>query len=323
MQLRPSLTATLAVIAILLAVGGCGGEDPPILEPRNRADQNPFSYDRTRSLRAEAESLGGQAGVTQESIEFASFDGEIVPAELVLPAGDATPPCVILVAGLGTPLEQAGVLAGALGAPGYAVLTVEPRYHGSRGLGTASAREAARDPRLLAKMLRGSVIDLRRAIDYLVDRRDCEGEEVGYVGLSFGGILGALLAGSDDRVGAAALVVAGGDWRTFVSKSQVQALLEDGIDEKDPERFEAALDLLEPLDPVNWIGRAASTPVLMINASDDQLVPSGSAEALHAAAREPKRVVVYEGLHNAVRGPQAAIIADEILRWLDDWRARL
>lgn len=169
------------------------------------------------------------------------------------------------------------------------------------------------------------MIDLRRALDYLLGRGRCEGGEVGYVGLSFGGILGALLAGVDDRVGAAVLVVAGGDWRALVSESELQVLLPEGIDESSPERFEQALDLLDPVDPVDpvhWIGHA-SGPVLMINGTDDQIVPGASATALHEAAQEPKEVLWYEGPHNPFVGPPREQVGDALGSFLDDWPAGL
>ncbi|MGH2950852.1 MAG: alpha/beta hydrolase family protein [Solirubrobacterales bacterium] len=310
------------LLAAVLGAAGCGNDSTTTITPQ-QVPGDPFAYDRDRPLRADEDVVGSGLGVVAEDIDFQSFDGELVPATLLSETeGSSRKPCVLFVPGLGNPLTVAQRLALALVGTGYRALTVEPRFHGSRTAGV-SAEQAARNPQLLAQMLRGSVIDLRRALDYLVDRDLCIEDEAAYVGLSFGGILGALLAGADARIGAAALVVAGGDWRAFVEESDVQVLLPEGIDTEAPERFETALELLEPLDPVRWIGRAAPRPVLMINGTEDQVVPRESATALHEAAREPKQVFWFEGSHNPFVEAPADEVGDEISKFLDDWRSGL
>jgi fermentation-respiration switch protein FrsA (DUF1100 family) len=49
--------------------------------------------------------------------------------------------------------------------------------------------------------------------------------------------------------------------------------------------------------PEAWIGRVSPRPVVLINTTDDERIPRASAEALHAAAREPKELVWLPGLH--------------------------
>jgi cephalosporin-C deacetylase-like acetyl esterase len=314
---KTALAVGLAATA--LAVAGCTNNDepPPPLPPP--AEGNPFSYDASRPLHVERFPVGGTFGpdISQVNYTFDTFDDERVPAS-VITKGSRPRPCVLFVAGLGNSLEQAVLTSLSFVGQGYTAVTVEPRFHGTR-MTDVTAPQAGRDPRLLEEMVRGSVIDLRRALDFLFETDRCRGDEVAYVGLSFGGILGSLLVGVDDRIGALVSVVAGGDWRAIVSESEDQALLPPEIDEKAPQRFEEALELLAPVDPARWIGRTRA-PVLMINGTDDQIIPDSSAEALHEAARQPKEVYLYEGTHNAFLDPWAEDVGRQIGAFVEDWR---
>jgi cephalosporin-C deacetylase-like acetyl esterase len=44
------------------------------------------------------------------------------------------------------------------------------------------------------------IVDLRRAVDLLVARDDVDPDRIGYLGVSYGGAMGGLLAGVEDRV---------------------------------------------------------------------------------------------------------------------------
>jgi fermentation-respiration switch protein FrsA (DUF1100 family) len=300
---------------------GCGGSNlPTTTEVEPPPDNgNPFANCPQRPLRADRTPVDAPFDAVNVLID--ACDGDRIP--VALRSKDAQRrPCLVFVAGLGNSITQATQTALSFVGQGYTTLAVEPRYHGTRVEAGITALDAARDPQTLEEMIRLSVSDLRRALDYLIGTGRCERDEVAYVGLSFGGILGSILAGVDDRVGAAVLVVAGGDWRPFVAEAEDQILLPESIDEKDPDRFEEALDLLDPVDPVRWIGRASS-PILMINGRDDQIVPEASARALHRAASEPKEISWYDGTHNAFVQPWIDQVTDRMGTFLEDWRSGL
>ena len=101
---------------------------------------------------------------------------------------------------------------------GFGVFSIDSRRSGDRGR-PGELEEAGADPVALEAMLRGTVVDLRRGIDYLLHRGECHPRRIGYVGLSMGGFLGSMLAGVDERVAAPVLVVSGADWRVFLEGS--------------------------------------------------------------------------------------------------------
>jgi fermentation-respiration switch protein FrsA (DUF1100 family) len=57
-----------------------------------------------------------------------------------------------------------------------------------------------------------------------------------------------------------------------------------------------------PFDPAAHIGRFAPRPLLFLNASRDERIPRSAAEALHAAAGDPKEVVWVDAGHSDLPG---------------------
>ena len=51
------------------------------------------------------------------------------------------------------------------------------------------------------------IIDLRRAVDLLASRSDVDPERIAYLGVSYGGMMGGLLASIEDRLQAYVLIV--------------------------------------------------------------------------------------------------------------------
>ena len=58
----------------------------------------------------------------------------------------------------------------------------------------------------------------------------------------------------------------------------------------------------EAADPARHIARFAPRPLLFVNATRDERIPRERAEALHAAAAEPKQVLWFECGHRDLPG---------------------
>jgi len=117
-----------------------------------------------------------------------------------------------------------------------------------------------------------ALFDLRRALDALSAHPEVDAEHSVYAGFSLGTILGALFCASEPRVRAAALAVGGAGFGPAA------------------------------LDPAQHIARFAPRPLLFVNATRDERVPRARAEALHAAAAEPKQVLWFECGHADLPG---------------------
>jgi predicted esterase len=127
-----------------------------------------------------------------------------------------------------------------------------------------------------------------RAIDYLKSRDDLDTERVGFVGFSQGTIVGTPFCAHDERVRAVALIVGGGNFLRMYGP---------GPNTRSRDRAER---IFETIDPVHHVGFISPRPLLMVNATRDELIPRECTEDLFAAAREPKRIVWYESGHRTL-----------------------
>ena len=211
--------------------------------------------------------------------------GDRVPGRVLLPPGGEGPfPLVLLQHGALGSKEAPYMLP--VGAPwaraGAAVMSIDFPLHGERSsskLGTLlhgalglgdPAGEAGH--RVLAEFLHQAVVDLRRALDAAEELPMLDAGRVAYAGLSLGSMVGASFCALDPRPRAAVLALGGG-----------------GFGDSE-------------LDPVAQVGRISPRPLLFVNARHDERVPPARAEALHAAAGEPKQVLWFDAGHGDLPG---------------------
>lgn len=211
--------------------------------------------------------------------------GDRVPGLLLLPAESRGPlPLVLVQHGAGGSKDAAYLDAVRLRwvQRGVAVASIDFPLHGERAsaklseqlLATlaAGAHPSADSAALIGELVRQSVTDLSRAVDALTALPEIDAARVAYVGFSLGAILGSLYVPYDPRVRAAILAVGGA-----------------GIGPP-------------ALDPTAHLGRFAPRPLLLVNASRDERIPRSAAEALHAAAGEPKQIEWFDAGHTDLPG---------------------
>lgn len=215
-----------------------------------------------------------------------SSRGDRVPGLLLLPAeGDGPFPLVLLQHGAGGSKHSEYLDAARLPwvQRGVAVASIDFPLHGERvsaklseqllGVTANTVRSAHSDTiALWSEFSRQAVADLGRAFDALAELPALDSQRVAYAGFSLGAILGALFCPTDPRPRAAALALGGA-----------------GIGSPD-------------FDPAACIGAFAPRPLLFVNATRDERIPRAAAEALHAAAREPKEIAWFECGHHDLPG---------------------
>lgn len=203
---------------------------------------------------------------------------------------------VVLLHGAGGDRAQLLVEARVLADQGFGVLSIDWPGHGeSDGEVTWAEGERAA---------------LRSALDWLAGRPGVE--HIGAYGFSMGGYILAQVAAADARV--RAVVLAGtparvidqsawqfGSWG-FVSRLPARwALRRGGLRFEDPQPREAVAAL-------------APRPLLVVQGTSDVTVPPFMAEAIHAAAREPRELYLVEGAphgnyHQAAPGYGTRLVA--------------
>jgi cephalosporin-C deacetylase-like acetyl esterase len=134
-----------------------------------------------------------------------------------------------------------------------------------------------------------AVLDIRRATAWLADQPEIDGGALGITGISLGGIVSALAASAEPRIGKACLVLAGGDIERVAWQSQALApvrrhWLARGLTE------EMVQAQLRRVDPVTYADRLKGRRILMINARHDEVVPPECTESLWNAVGQPEIV---------------------------------
>lgn len=227
------------------------------LDPAQRVDTDADRYTRLR-------------------VEFNGIRKDRVPAFLYVPKDpQKTHPAVLLQYGSGGNKKTNYIVA--LGEQfvkrGFVVLTIDVPLHGERKTNSASAitevlaDNSGRFPWYLG--------DYSRAMDYLVARPEVDKDRVGYAGISWGAITGLVFVAHEPRVKAMASIVGGGNWL-----GAIHAPLPEETRAQD-----------RRIDPIYHVGLIAPRPLLLMNVTQDQLVPRFYSESLHAAAGDPPTTV--------------------------------
>jgi len=269
-----------------------GGERKPVDDATFAEIRTHYEYDRELPLEAQVLNTqqydGWELPYATDKVHFQSVEGETVVGYFAYPpeSEEEPRPAVILLHGnngfRGSRDRWTSGFLDILAREGYCALAIDQLGFGERLLSQDELRE--RDVSLQ------QVTDARRAIDYLCTRAEVDTARIGIVGESMGGTNGCLVAGLENRLKAAVLVVAGA-WEAKVSP-------------EDPR--------LRNTHPLNFAPRI-SVPTLMINATRDEYVERGEAEELHDALRVSKRLAWHKSEHSILVEDQKK----DVLKWLD------
>ena len=256
-----------------------------------------YEYDKSLPLNIHEEIVENKSGYVIIKVYFDSVNNERVPGLLVLPKRKEKVPCIVFLHGYGGSKDDIREAAELIAGEGYAIMAIDAEYHGER---KENGKELYSID--ISDSVRGiiqTVIDLRRAVDYLETRPEIDIERIGYVGGSMGGILGAIFIGVEPRIKAAALIVAGGNMSLMIRESQHytmpairEYLQKEGISYEDLQK------MLDPIDPINFIEYFAPRPVVFHLGKFDKIVPAEAGRQLYEKAGEPKQVYWYDTGHN-------------------------
>jgi dienelactone hydrolase len=216
---RPLLLAG----ALLLAARAQAADAPPrVSDEAYRTIAGFYQYDPQIPLDARVVKRDeGAPTYVREKIVLTGGRGDRVPGWLLLPKDGARPfPVVIILDGwMGTKdrwwaddtWPQGGRLTKALAAAGLAALVLDTQFHGERAsaIGYQPVEEYVCDrcPNARREMTVETVVDYRRALDYLATRDDVDRRRIGAIGFSMGGLMTFALSAVDERIRAAVACV--------------------------------------------------------------------------------------------------------------------
>jgi len=275
---RPSL---LWLGGLAIALSGCAKDR--CLDLRHYYD-----YDRGLPLEAVIDTVYRRPDKVRLHVQYTSVHDCRVSALWTLPRKGTGPlPAIIVQHGLGDrkEVDYVEVADSAFPEAGFAVFRIDFQYHGERKREGRSVRFDAGLPFTSRDAWAQTVFDLRRAVDFLDSRPEIDPLRTGYLGISLGGIIGAVFCAVEPRVEAPILALAGGGLR-FVLRGKA---FEDSVRR-----------LFAPIEPLNFVQWISPRPVLFVLATKDEIIPQASSLLLYHEARKPKRIWWYEGHHRTV-----------------------
>ncbi len=146
------------------------------------------------------------------------------------------------------------------------------------------------------------VIELRRALDFLLAQPGVDLDRIAFVGHDYGAMHGAVLAGVEKRVKAYVLMAGDANYSDWT----VNYFTKPG-DEK------AYRKLISAVDPTSYLPHAAPAALFLQFGGQDGFVPKASADQSFNAASEPKKFGWYDNTGHTLNN-QAS---QERVAWLE------
>lgn len=274
-------------------------------------DMNPeeslhlFDYDRSVPLDIQEVERSDLGSITSYDITYASPKGGRVPAYLIVPEGKGPYAGIVLMHGgaRSSSREDFWYTGMQYARYGAVVIIIDaPWNRPEYGPGLVPARFST-IPQTFTEYDREEqiqlIVDLRRAVDLLIERPDVDPERIAYIGVSYGGAMGGLLAGVEDRLQAYVLVVGDGGLVTHYSDPYELVIYPQGpFYRLSEEGREVWLEAMWPIEPIHFVDRAAPAALLFQNGTEDSAVPPFDSSRYQRAGSEPKKILWYDSGHD-------------------------
>jgi dienelactone hydrolase len=279
-------------IAVLIPTLLVIAQDPPRSEPTpiDAETLALFDYDQEAPFEIEEVGVDNYGDYTVADITYASPAGGSVPAYLYQPNGQGPYAAIVLMHGMPGDRNGSRRFADRYVGTGAVVLAISApwaRPDGPRE-DIITFTEKDRDEQIQL------IQDLRRAVDILESFPWVDKDRIAYVGGSYGGAMGGLLAGVEHRIKAYALMVGDGGLVEHMAGPDGEPGPGGRIE---PEVWKAWRGWMDPIEPLRFVAHAAPSDLLFQNGKTDQLVPASDARVYQAAGSEPKTILWYEHGH--------------------------
>jgi dienelactone hydrolase len=246
-----------------------------------------FDYDPQAALDLQETKTEELADVTVHEISYASPKGGRVTGYMIVPSGPGPFAGMIIQHGMPGSRESVRSYGEAVAKTGAVVLLIDAPFARRRGEHVLFS-EKDRQEQIQY------MIDLRRGVDALVSRTDVDPQRLGYIGFSYGGAMGGLLAGIEKRIKAFVLAVGDGGLVEHYNNPTARKEISDWVSK---DMFQRWKTIMDPIEPLRFVGYAAPSALLFQNARNDEYVTEEAAMRYQAAGSEPKQIKWYDGGH--------------------------
>jgi len=270
----------MPLAALCVALAACGSSGPK--RPADGLPRLDFSYDTAAPLHYVDHGRINKrsARIAVHDVSFSS-GGRAVQGYLVVPRGADGRPAVVFVHGAGGDRTELLGAAVELARRNVVALTI-----------TTPSRAVSGTPHTIEGLLAqarsltvNDVVAVRRSVDVLQTLPEVDSHRIGYLGWSFGGRLGAVVAAADPRIDALVLVSAGAEpLSAFVAQAPVAAR-------------GRVRTVLGSVDPLRYIAWAKAGSLLLEDGRRDEVVPHAALLNVVHAAPSGTRVRWYDAPH--------------------------
>ncbi len=302
--LRRGTQAAVATVALMMLVMAIPAASAPIAGRSPSADgasfdpgsiEDFYTYDDRLPLEPSVTMLDSNEWYQHYDVQYQS-EGDTVYAHYFVPVlpRSAGNPVVIGLHGMFSGSDQQFWAAAQFVAKrGIAGFTPSMPYHHrrSKGVQLFSGQKFILDsPQAIRGNIRRAVIDVRRAVDWLSRRPEINPHAVSIAGASLGGIVASLSYKVEPRLRTGVFVMAGSGVSGIAENSEhplVAAFREVSKARLlDPKDF---VEALRPVDPIN-VPDLYPRPVLMINGTNDNIMPPSESVRLRRSLGQAKQV---------------------------------
>jgi len=277
------------VILASPADAGAASSPPPATRPVT------FEYDARQPLEVKDTVIEETPELRLHDVSYASANKQRVSAYLVVPKGKG--PFAPIVFGHWGNGNRAEFIPEAKLYARAGAVSILPDYPWDRGEPYRRTTNQFDKPELDRDTFAQAVIDLRRAIDLVLSRKDVDPKRLAYVGHSYGAQWGAILTAVDRRMRTAILMAGVGEIGDVLLKNpdpefaELRKALPPGV-------LERYIKVVGEVDAIHFVPKAAPVSVLMQFGKFEQYFDRDSANRYAAAASEPKKVLWYDTAHD-------------------------
>jgi hypothetical protein len=197
-----------------------------------------------------------------------------------------------------------------MGGTNYDLESYFARSFGKRGFASAilhrpDIKKEVRELEDIDGLLRRSVRDAERVIDWLETQPQVDASRLGLFGVSLGAIRGTLVVALDPRVRAGVLGLVGGDLPYILTHTQEKGLVRERdkiLETRQMSLKEVEEKLREIIncDPLKVAPAVDPTRVLMVIAAFDAVIPARKGWELRRKLGNPAAVQIFSGHYTAV-----------------------